>query len=613
MDLRRSDLREQMETARVAITQTGLAENFGGKHEFMLSRKVAQRQIQQITAVSVLALLSGSCASYAGDRRAETETYDYHPTDYYSESRRSDERVDGYEIRQTGIEGARDAHRRYSGYRAEQLDGNCESRVRINAGESLSDLAEFCDVSVASIIDSNPGVRNPNYVSAGELFYIPSEHSDIYRDSNGRRGDAGHGYQAASEAGHGRRNSPRNRDYYVVRSGDSLADIAERYNVSLSDLVRLNNGVRSRDLNIGDRIYLPDAARSDYGSRRDISFGRPAISFSPRNGSRDADIRVIGERFESGEQVAVLYGVSPDRLVRLRSIPADDRGRIDHVLRLPQAYEGAEAYFAMQRGDDTYVTDTAYTIDQGGVPRSISASPFGGGAQSPSAVLRAMDREVYRDDTVTLSAEGFPSNTPVSIYGGPNRDSLTKILEIRTGPSGLFQTEVRIPDNFDGDSVLFVAAVEDGARTYFTERVRVRGRDSDQYDNRHESSASTIYPNDQSASSFNDHTSTTLTRGLDRQKSVGPGFLSKFRLGETANPVGINVGGPSAISGVLTNEGRSCPSLRDDAGNLFTLLGDLRGFSDGDRVLIRGSAAADDRICNQAKTIQIFAIQSAPW
>lgn len=584
-------------------------------------------RLRPASAVSVLALLTAGCASYAGENRSGYGSYNYAPA-YYDgrEAGRTDYGSSGDGAR--GIEGARDAHRRYSDYRAEQLDGDCERRVTIKYGETLSDLAEFCDVSVDSIIDANPGARNPRNISVGEQFYIPTQHATIYRDEENslrrvdtayRDGDRRDDYD----------NDGEGRAYHIVRSGDTLGDIAARYNVSLSEVMELNRSTRPRNLEIGDRIYLPRYARIDQSHRRtdrevSIDHRRPAVSFSPVRGPRNGEIRLIGSNFGRGEKVAVLYGDRRDRLVQIRTIAANQYGQINEIVRLPDAYQSNEAYFAMQRGTDTYVSEDAYTVDydedegralsEGGYGRVPSLLQRPGG-QSSSAVLRANDDEVYRGDSVSLSAVGFPPNTPVSIYGGPSRNTLKKISEIRTGPTGLFETEVRVPDNVDGETVLFVAAVEDGARTYFTERVRVRSDDRDSFDRqRNTSGVSVIYPDDGGRTfGLAASGSTTLDRGVERRSNGGPAFLSRFQRRNATDVLDINAGGQGAISGVLTNEGKRCPTLRDDAGNIFSLLGDLGRFGDGDRVLIRGSTAADERICNQSETIQIFAIESAPW
>lgn len=585
----------------------------------------SQHRIRHIGAVSILALLSASCASRAADRRSEDgANSDWRVDDRYAQHEHYNEQGERAAYREGGIETARDAHRRFSEYRAEKLDGNCERRVSVEYGETLSDIAELCDVSVASLIDANSGIRNPNSVEVGQRLSIPDERASVYRDSYGRRWDTGNTIEER------RRESRRNRedrhdgdqDYHVVRRGDTLNEIAYLHDVTLQEILRLNAGVRARELEIGDRIYLPDQRRVKSDRKVSIETTRPSVTFSPRTGPRNGEIRVFGESLERGEQVAVLYGDTPGRLVRIRSIHADEHGKVDELVRLPEEYQSEEAYFAMQRGEDTFISQSAYAIERKEGLENVSTIAGAHVGQnyvrlqprqdSPAAVLRAVDREVYRDDSVTLSAKGFPSNTPVSIYGGPDRNSLSKISEVRTGPSGLFTTSVKIPEGFSGESVLFVAAVEDGARTYFTERVRVHARDAYNYDGQRFNDNSSAYRHE---SDFNlqEQSSTTLARGVDRQRRSLPTILSGLRYGDQSTSADIIKGRPSAISGVLTNEGKACLSMRDDAGNLYTLLGDLRGFGDGDRVLIRGSAAADDRICNQAKTVHIFGIESAPW
>ncbi len=441
-----------------------MAEKFGGKNHIMRNSPGGTfRRLRLAGAVSILAIMSASCASYTGyDRSAYRNTDDRLVYDY-------DRQVGATTFRSSadggGIEAARDAHRRYSDYRAEQLDGNCERRVTIRYGETISDLAEFCDVSVDSILYANPRTGNTRNISVGDQFYIPAEHADIYQDDRGYSRRNSTSYRD-SNSHYERDDRGSDRDYHIVRGGDTLADIAARYDVSLADVVSLNRNVRPRDLEIGDRIYLPDYSRFDQtrrGADREVSLGhrRPAVSFSPNRGPRNGEIRLIGNNFKSGEQVAVLYGDRRDTLSRIRTIEADQHGRINEIVRLPDAYKSNEAYFAMQRGNDTYVSDTAYAVDYDeGVSRNVSNNGYGyvpsllqrPGEQSSSAVLRATESEVYRDDAVSLSAVGFPPNTPVSIYGGPSRDTLTKISEIRTGPSGLFQTQVRVPDNVDGES-----------------------------------------------------------------------------------------------------------------------------------------------------------------
>lgn len=63
-------------------------------------------------------------------------------------------------------------------------------------------------------------------------------------------------------------------------------------------------------------------------------------------------------------------------------------------------------------------------------------------------------------------------------------------------------------------------------------------------------------------------------------------------------------GGTVTVRGRLTNEGVSCPALRDEHGVLYTLAGDVRDFRAGDRVCVRGEVA-ETSICQQGTTLTV--------
>ncbi len=65
------------------------------------------------------------------------------------------------------------------------------------------------------------------------------------------------------------------------------------------------------------------------------------------------------------------------------------------------------------------------------------------------------------------------------------------------------------------------------------------------------------------------------------------------------------------IKGVLTDEGVECQALRTDAGELYTLVGDLKGFQVGDQVCVAGTIA-ESSICQQGLTIVVSWIGKYP-
>ncbi|WP_425410307.1 LysM peptidoglycan-binding domain-containing protein [Hyphococcus sp.] len=592
------------------------------------------RILKSAGAVSLMALTATACASndrryysaYENDRYADynypatAQTSSYNRTDYYD-----GRRVDG----RYGVDAARAAHARNNERRAERLDGNCEEFVYIHRGETLSDIAEYCDVPVAAIIRANHDIRNPRTVAAGERLRIPNVRGNVYEGSSRYRyayrdalyADASYqeDYVAAQWI-----DSRDGRDLYTIRRGDTLAEIAWRFDVPLRTLFQLNPGVRPRQLQVGQHIYLPDYASTSPRQRahRDYVYYEdepPLISITPARGPRDGEIRVLGDNFRRGEKVTVYFGDGRNNLTELKIVETDGDGRINEIVRLPNTYDRDEAYFAFRPGNrDNYIMSEAYAIDAGGrrtIARVDGDRTYNQADASRynNARMRAMQESIYWGDKISLRAEGFPASTPVAIYGGPNRNSLEKLSDIRTGPRGRFSADVEAPESGRGGHVIFVAAIEDGPRTIFSEKVRIIDRDRG-YQN---SSLSDGYIDDRIYQNEQARTPRRLERGVEGRR----GFFDRFRRRD-ANYVGdarpnaiggVDSAGSAAIAGVLTDEGENCPALRDDAGNLYTLLGDLEGFDDGDRVLVRGSVQADDRICGQAETIHVHEVDEAPW
>jgi hypothetical protein len=63
--------------------------------------------------------------------------------------------------------------------------------------------------------------------------------------------------------------------------------------------------------------------------------------------------------------------------------------------------------------------------------------------------------------------------------------------------------------------------------------------------------------------------------------------------------------GVICVRGKLTDEGTECQALRSDDGQLYTLIGDLKGFKIGDTVIVCG-AVAEVSICMQGTTIIVM-------
>ena len=102
--------------------------------------------------------------------------------------------------------------------------GGCGDQVVVQAGDTLSGIAERCGTSAWAILDANPGVGWNVY--AGQVLRMPFGHS----------------------TGHDPYPTPAIGGRYTVKFGDTLGKIAGRYNVSLRDLLAVNRNIWNPDL-----------------------------------------------------------------------------------------------------------------------------------------------------------------------------------------------------------------------------------------------------------------------------------------------------------------------------------------------------------------------------
>lgn len=119
---------------------------------------------------------------------------------------------------------------------------------------------------------------------------------------------------------------------YTVRQGDSLSGIASSYNVSVSDLVAINQ-LRNRDqIRIGQTLLLPSSG-SGSGSATSGSQSSQAIAYD----------RYEVRRGDTLEVIALRHGVSVSDLVTLNQLPNRNFINIGQTLLLPGPDGNSEA------------------------------------------------------------------------------------------------------------------------------------------------------------------------------------------------------------------------------------------------------------------------------
>ncbi len=113
--------------------------------------------------------------------------------------------------------------------------GGCSSYVTVQWGDTLSGIAAQCGTTVSAIQAANPGLGW--WVYAGQVLYIPSGSSS------------------------GNNPPPASGGTYVVRPGDTMAIIANRFGTTVSALLAVNPQITNPNV-----IYVGQVINLPYGS-----------------------------------------------------------------------------------------------------------------------------------------------------------------------------------------------------------------------------------------------------------------------------------------------------------------------------------------------------------
>ncbi len=175
--------------------------------------------------------------------------------------------------------------------------------MTVQPGETLSDIAARHGLSLSRLMQLN-GIRNADQVEAGRRLVLTAAAPAAQRPRAGATAATG--------------------TSTVVRSGETLSEIADRHGTTVARLLQLNRLPDPDHVQAGTRLVLPSspaAART-----------RPATAAAPRY-DRKAKEHVV----RSGEtlsQIASGYGLPVSRLVALNRLSDPDQVEAGTRLRL---------------------------------------------------------------------------------------------------------------------------------------------------------------------------------------------------------------------------------------------------------------------------------------
>ena len=170
----------------------------------------------------------------------------------------------------------------------------------VSAGETLSSIANRYGVTVTRLKRSNRLTSNTLHI--GDKLEIPAREQPRASSSGVR--------------------APQSK-IHVVRSGETLSEIAGSYGIGLSK-VRAANGLRSNNLRVGQRLVIPATAKNLDGA---------VANASKASSSNDARMHTVREG-GTLSAIARRYGTSVAKLKAVNNLKNNNL-RIGERLRLP--------------------------------------------------------------------------------------------------------------------------------------------------------------------------------------------------------------------------------------------------------------------------------------
>jgi lysozyme len=117
----------------------------------------------------------------------------------------------------------------------------CGSTYYVQRGDTLYRIAANCGTTMDAIREANPGVYTTIY--AGQVLRMPGGSQDDNNNNNYNHGQDG-GWNGGS--------------CYLVQRGDTLKNIASRYDTTWTELAQLNNIYNYNLIYVGQCLKVPD-------------------------------------------------------------------------------------------------------------------------------------------------------------------------------------------------------------------------------------------------------------------------------------------------------------------------------------------------------------------
>ncbi|MDE2421809.1 MAG: LysM peptidoglycan-binding domain-containing protein [Gammaproteobacteria bacterium] len=198
----------------------------------------------------------------------------------------------------------------------------------VQAGDTLTDVAAQFNLTTRQLADRNDLKVTSNLIKGARLNLVERDDSTASNSSKDKDSNS-----KADDKSNAQVNVPT--DDYKIRRGDTLAKIASRYNLSVSDLAKLNGVPANLELQAGDTLSVPAAEKSTKRGKAE----------EQANDSNAKKIATKDYTVKSGEtlaRIAAKHGLTVVALADLNSIPSDTRIQAGDTITVPDVEKSAK-------------------------------------------------------------------------------------------------------------------------------------------------------------------------------------------------------------------------------------------------------------------------------
>jgi len=212
---------------------------------------------------------------------------------------------------------------------------DCGSATVVQEGETLSDVADRCSVTVDEISDANPDLAGGSTVAAGTAVALPGALGGWADRARGALQSTGSDLRnAAQQAG------DKVRDL-SDRASQEIQDAADRAGQSVSEYLDDHPELRDNLNEVGSRVGIP-------GAEAPLAVGAD-ITVEPATVAPGDDVLISASGLPGGANVEVASGAPDGTLTPLETATTTASGTLDTRVRIPEtAEDGSQIVYVIE-------------------------------------------------------------------------------------------------------------------------------------------------------------------------------------------------------------------------------------------------------------------------